>query len=42
MIKLKNFFNFLKKRGISFFTGVPDSIFKELNIYIADNKINTF
>ena len=39
MIKLKNFFNFLKKRGISFFTGVPDSILKELNIYIADNKI---
>ena len=39
MIKLKNFFNFLKKRKISFFTGVPDSILKDLNNYIAENKI---
>ncbi len=39
MIKLKNFFNFLKKRNISFFTGVPDSILKDFNTYINENKI---
>ena len=39
MIQLKNFFDFLKKRKISFFTGVPDSILKEFSIYIKYNKI---
>lgn len=39
MIKLENFFNFLKKREISFFTGVPDSILKEFSIYIEHKKI---
>ncbi len=39
MIKLENFFNFLIKREISFFTGVPDSILKEFSIYIEHKKI---
>ena len=39
MIKLENFFNFLKKREINFFTGVPDSILKEFSIYIEHKKI---
>jgi len=39
MIQLKSFFNFLKKEKISFFTGVPDSILKELSIYINKSKI---
>ena len=39
MIQLKNFFDFLKKRKISFFTGVPDSILKEFSMYIKYNKI---
>lgn len=39
MIHLKNFISFLKKRQISFFTGVPDSILKQLSIYINKNKI---
>ena len=40
MIELKNFFDFLKRKNISFFTGVPDSILKEFSIYIKKNKIN--
>ncbi len=40
MIQLKSFFNFLEKKKISFFTGVPDSILKEFSIYINKNKIN--
>ena len=39
MIQIKNFFDFLKKRKISFFTGVPDSILKDLSIYIRENKL---
>lgn len=39
MIQIKNFFDFLKKRKISFFTGVPDSILKDLSIYIKENKL---
>ncbi len=40
MIESKIFFNFLKKEKISFFTGVPDSILKEISIYIDKSKIN--
>lgn len=39
MVKIKNFFDFLKKRNINFFTGVPDSILKEFSSYIEQNKI---
>jgi len=40
MIELKFFFNFLKRKNINFFTGVPDSILKDFSIYIKKNKIN--
>ena len=33
MIKTKQFFNFLNKNKIEFFTGVPDSVLKETNNY---------
>ena len=39
MIHLKKFVNFLKNRQINFFTGVPDSILKELSMFINENKI---
>ena len=29
MIQVKNFFNFLKKNKIDFFSGVPDSVLKD-------------
>ena len=37
MIKVDNLFNILKKNGINFFTGVPDSILKEFS-YVLKNK----
>ncbi len=37
MISCQNFFDLLKKKGISFFTGIPDSTFKEFMKFIADN-----
>ena len=39
MISPKKFINFLKKKNINFFTGVPDSILKDLNTYINKNHI---
>lgn len=36
-IDLKNFFEILKKNGISFFTGVPDSLLKDFCSYVTDN-----
>ncbi len=39
MISPKNFYEFLIKRGISFFTGVPDSLLKEFCSYVdAESK----
>ena len=37
MIKVDNLFNLLKKNGINFFSGVPDSILKEFS-FILKNK----
>ena len=34
MISVNNFVKFLKKNGINFFTGVPDSVLKNLSILI--------
>ncbi len=40
MFYIENFIKFLNKKKINFFTGVPDSILKELNTYInhSNNK----
>ncbi len=37
MIPPSDFFNFLKTKGIEFFTGVPDSRLKSICAYISDN-----
>ena len=37
MVNCKIFFNSLKEEGIDFFTGVPDSLFKDICAYIAEN-----
>jgi phosphonopyruvate decarboxylase len=37
MIKNSHIFNLLKDNGVSFFTGVPDSLLKHLCAYITDN-----
>ena len=36
MIKPKSFFQYLKKEGIDFYTGIPDSLLKDLCFYISD------
>ena len=36
MIKPQLFFQYLKKEGIDFYTGVPDSLLKHLCFYISD------
>ena len=38
MIKPKIFFEHLKKEGVDFFTGVPDSLLKDLCFYISDHS----
>ena len=38
MITAKNFINFLKKSGIDYFTGVPDSLLNELIVYLQNQK----
>lgn len=40
MINPKDFYEELGKRGINFFTGVPDSLLKEFCSYISDNVHN--
>jgi|TARA_B100001964_G_C14226338_1_gene597826 phosphonopyruvate decarboxylase len=40
MIKIYSLLNVLKKNSIDFFTGVPDSILKELSLYLAKLKKN--
>jgi len=37
MINIKEFYNILKKNGIEFFTGVPDSLLKSFCAYLQDN-----
>ena len=37
MINPELFYKILKKNGIGFFTGVPDSILKGFNNYLADS-----
>jgi len=34
LIKIKSLINILKKNNSNFFTGVPDSVLKELSIYL--------
>ena len=36
MIKAENFYNLLKENGITFFTGVPDSLLKDFCAYVTD------
>lgn len=38
MIKVTDLVNTLKKNSVNFFTGVPDSILKELSIYLNPSK----
>ncbi|MGF1765628.1 phosphonopyruvate decarboxylase [Aliivibrio kagoshimensis] len=38
MINPKHFYNSLKRLGVSFFTGVPDSLLKDICAYITDNS----
>ena len=38
MINTNLFFKFLKKNGIDFFTGVPDSILKETKQHFSKKK----
>lgn len=40
MISPKEFFDFLVKQGIGFFTGVPDSLLKDFCAYVEDNAAN--
>ena len=37
MVRTDNFYNWLKDNGIDFFTGVPDSLLKDICAYITDN-----
>ena len=37
MINPSDFYNALISKGISFFTGVPDSLLKDICAYISDN-----
>ena len=38
MIKVKSLVNLLKKNNSSFFTGVPDSVLKELSFFLQNKK----
>tara|TARA_S200000501_G_C20793586_1_gene730684 strand:+ start:185 stop:1279 length:1095 start_codon:yes stop_codon:yes gene_type:complete len=38
MIKVSTLINLLKKNNINFFTGVPDSILKELSLFLKNKK----
>ncbi|MFX1314680.1 MAG: phosphonopyruvate decarboxylase [Promethearchaeota archaeon] len=37
MISCRDFFNILNKHNLTFFTGIPDSTFKDLMKYLAEN-----
>ena len=38
MIEVKKFFDFLKRKKIDFFTGVPDSVLKETKHFFENKK----
>ena len=38
MIKAKIFYESLKRNGVDFFTGVPDSLLKDICAYVSDNS----
>ena len=38
MIKIESLVNILKKNNSNFFTGVPDSVLKELSIYLKNKN----
>ena len=38
MIKAKFFYDSLKRNGVDFFTGVPDSLLKDFCLYVSDNS----
>ena len=38
MIKVNTFINLLKKNNTNFFTGVPDSVLKELSSYLKNKR----
>ena len=38
MIKVNTLINLLKKNNINFFSGVPDSILKELSSFLENKK----
>jgi len=40
MISPKNFYNHLTKKDVEFFTGIPDSLLKDICAYITDNTSN--
>ena len=40
MIKIVSLINILKKNNSNFFTGVPDSVLKELSIYLQSKNKN--
>ena len=37
MISCQDFFTILEKNNLTFFTGIPDSTFKDLMKFLADN-----
>ncbi len=41
MIKIEDLYNILIENNIDFFTGVPDSLMKDLSNYLEDNIPNT-
>ncbi|MBD1149056.1 hypothetical protein IDH11_04575 [Pelagibacterales bacterium SAG-MED30] len=38
MIKISSLINILKKNNSNFFTGVPDSVLKELSVFLQNKK----
>ena len=41
MIKISSLINILKKNNSNFFTGVPDSVLKELSVFLQNKKKKT-
>ncbi len=40
MISVEHFCNFLGNAGVDFYTGVPDSLLKDLSAYLEDNMVS--